>query len=90
MLRTRMSLQELGRQGNDLYEREIRQRVEIPENIGKLVSIDVHSGDFEVGEDVLDMTDRLQSRHTNAEIWTKRIGFNAVYAIGGTLSRTAP
>ena len=31
---------------------------------------------------------RLLAKHPGAATWTKRIGYNAVYALGGTLTRT--
>ena len=30
---------------------------------------------------------RLQARHPQAQIWTERIGYDAVYAVGGSLRR---
>jgi hypothetical protein len=33
---------------------------------------------------------RLQAKHTEAAIYGKRIGYSAVFNIGGTLARTTP
>ena len=74
--------------GKEIYDLEIRRLVETEENIGKIVSIDILSGDYEVDQDLLATCHRLQSRHQNPVLWTERIGFNAVYAVGGTLTRT--
>ena len=57
-------------------------------NIGKIVSIDVNSGDYEVDADLLTAGDRLLARHPDAAIWGERIGYDAVYAVGGALTRT--
>jgi len=54
-----------------------------------LIAIDVKTGDYEIGEDLLAISLRLRSRHPDAEMWAERIGFNAVYTVGGTLTRTA-
>jgi hypothetical protein len=78
--------QEIMQRGKELYEQQIRAKVETPENIGKIISIDVESGDYEVDSDLLTTCRRLQARHEHAVLWTERIGFNAVYAIGGTLT----
>ena len=43
----------------------------------------------EIGDDLVITSPRLQAKHPGAAIWTETIGFNAVYAIGGTLIRTA-
>lgn len=85
-----ISSEEIARRGDELYEREIRARVETDENVGRIVSLDVETGDYEVGDDPLETAQRVHARHTGAAVWTKRIGYNAVYAVGGTLVRTAP
>jgi hypothetical protein len=84
-----LSDQEIAQRGKDIYEKQIRTKVETQENIGKIISIDVESGDYEIDSDLLATCRRLQAQHENAVLWTERIGFNAVYAIGGTLTRTA-
>jgi hypothetical protein len=85
-----ISSDEVARRGEDLYDREIRARVETDDNVGRIISIDVETGDYEVGDDPLETGQRIQSRHPGAPIWTKRIGYNAVYAVGGTLIRMTP
>lgn len=81
--------QEIAQRGKEIYEKQIRAKVETQENIGKIISIDIKSGDYEIDSDLLATCRRLQARHENAVLWTERIGFNAVYAVGGTLARTA-
>lgn len=81
--------QQIAKRGKEIYEQQIRTKVETQENIGKIVSIDIESGDYEVDTDLLATCRRLQARHESSILWTERIGFNAVYAIGGTLTRTA-
>ncbi len=78
---------EIARRGRDLYDRTIRARVETVENIGRIISIDIDTGNYEIGEDILDLSTRLQLKSPNALIWVERIGFNAVYAVGGTLTK---
>jgi hypothetical protein len=80
---------EIARRGKECYE-NLRVHVETAEKIGKLIAIDVETGDYEIGEDILDISHRLKARHPNAEMWAERIGFNAVYTVGGTLTRTMP
>jgi hypothetical protein len=72
----------------ELYEQRLRQRIETEANIGKILSIDIETGDYELGEDPVVTAGRLQARHPGAAIWTKRVGYDAVYAVGGTLTRT--
>jgi hypothetical protein len=81
--------QQIEQRGKEIYQQQIRAKVENQENIGKIISIDIESGDYEVDSDLLTTCRRLQARHESAVLWTERIGFNAVYAVGGTLTRTA-
>jgi len=80
---------EISQRGENLYEQSIRAQVETEDNIGKIISIDIETGDYEIDTDVIQAAERLLSRHPQAATWTKRIGYNAVYAVGGTLTRTA-
>lgn len=79
---------EIASRGEQLYDSAIRGQVETEGNIGKIVSIDIETGNYEIGDDPVVTGRRLLARHPDAAIWTKRIGYNAVYAIGGTLTRT--
>ena len=85
----RFGNQEITRRGQELYEQQIRAQVERPENIGKIISIDIETGDYEVGDDLITTGNRLFARHPGAALYGARIGYNAVYAVGGTLIRTA-
>ena len=76
------------RRGKELYEKSIRPQVETAENIGKIISINVETGEYEIGDDLVLTSRRLQAKQADAPIWAERIGFNAVYAVGGTLLRT--
>ena len=76
---------EIARQGRELYERTIRNQVEIAENIGKIIAIDLNTGAYEVDQDLLAACDRLRAKRPNAITWAERVGYDAVYAIGGTL-----
>ncbi|MBD2604228.1 hypothetical protein H6G81_06715 [Scytonema hofmannii FACHB-248] len=89
MLHPDISSQEIAQRGKLIYENRIRPQVETPDNIGKIVSIDIETGEYEIADDLVVTSLRLQAKHPGAAIWTERIGFNAVYAIGGTLVRTA-
>jgi hypothetical protein len=69
--------EELADQGQKLYEAGIRQQVEAG-NQGKIVAIDIESGDFEVDDNVVPATNRLFERYPNAQPWVIRIGYRAV------------
>lgn len=79
--------EEIGRRGQEIYEQQLRAILETEENIGKIVSIDISSGDYEIADDLLVAGRRLQQRHPDALMYGKRIGYNAVYAVSGSLVR---
>ena len=78
----------VGERGQDIYESRLRTLLETEENIGRIVSIDVESGDYEIADDLVAAGRRLQQRRPDARMYGKRIGYNAVYAVGGSLNRT--
>ena len=88
MPHSRLSGEEITQRGKELYRNSIRTQVETSDNIGKIISINIETGEYEIGNDLLITGRRLQAKQPDAAIWTERIGFNAVYAIGGTLIRT--
>jgi peptide subunit release factor RF-3 len=77
----RYSKEELAQRGQELYESGIRQQVEAG-NDGKIVAIDIETGDFEVGDTIIAATDRLFERNPDAQPWGIRIGHRAVYHFG--------
>lgn len=78
----RYPLEELARRGAELYERQIRAQVEAG-NLGRIVAIDVETGNFELGDTSLEAGDRLLARCPDAQTWCERIGFRAVRSFGG-------
>jgi hypothetical protein len=85
---TATTLEEIARRGQDLYEKSIRAQVETEENIGKQIVIDIDTGDYEIDEDGLAASRRLLASHPDAALYGARIGYDAVYTLGGVLTRT--
>lgn len=85
----RFSSGEIARRGEELYEHGIRAKVETEENIGKMISIDIETGDYSIDVDPLVAGRRLQAKNPDVAMYGMRIGYDAVYAIGGSLTRTA-
>jgi hypothetical protein len=86
----RFSDEEIRQRGQDLYEQGIRAGVETPENMGKLLSVDIETGDYEIGDDAsIEAPLSLHSKHPGAAIYTIRIGYNAAVSLGGVLEQTA-
>ena len=85
----RLSAEEVARLGEEIYQKDLRSLIEIRENIGKLISIDVETGDYEIGTDAdVDAPLRLHAKHPGAAVYTLRVGYNAAVALGGVLERT--
>jgi hypothetical protein len=62
-----LSRDEIAKLGQELYERHIRSQVEVAENIGKIVSIDIETGEYEVGDELVETSLRSQSKHPHQE-----------------------
>jgi hypothetical protein len=77
----RYSKEEHARRGTELYERQIRACVE-PGNHGRIVAIDVDSGEYELAGETLTAADRLLLRRPDAQIWLVRIGHLGVHRFG--------
>ena len=80
----RMSSEEVGRRGREWYADHLRPVVETNENIGKLIVIDVETGDYEIDTDTnsLALTLRMRDKHTDPILYKMRIGYSAVYSFG--------
>ena len=74
---------EIARLGDEIYERDIRRQVEGCRH-GEIVSIDVDSGSWAIGDDLLAAAGRLRAQRPEAiNVWSLRVGHRAVYKFGG-------
>jgi hypothetical protein len=83
----RVSSEEIGRRGWEIY-RKILPQIETEENIGKIVSIDIETGEYAIDDDLLSSSNQLLAKHPDAALFGMRIGYDAVYSLGGVLTRT--
>ena len=88
MPHSRFSGEEIAQRGEEIYDRSLRDKVETKENIGRIIAIDIETGDYAIDDDVFAAGHGLVAKHPGAATWTKRVGYNAVYALGGALRRT--
>jgi hypothetical protein len=77
----RYSKEEFAQRGDLIYQTQIRPQVELG-NQGKIVAIDLETGNFEVDETVVAATNRLFERNPDAQPFGIRIGHRAVYHFG--------
>ena len=85
MTKARMGSDEVWRRGDEWYDNHIRPLVEIEANIGKLITIDVETGKYEVTTwlDSVRGSDKLLALHPDAELIQIRIGYPVVDTFGG-------
>jgi hypothetical protein len=77
----RYSKEEFAQRGDALYESQIRSQVE-EGNHGKIVAIDIETGDFEIADSIVTSSEHLINRVPDAQTWFIRIGHQAVYHFG--------
>ena len=74
---------EIARLGDEIYERDVRAQVET-DHQGEIVSIDVESGKWAIGDNILEAVDRLRAQRPEAiDVWSLRVGYQAVHKFGG-------
>ncbi len=88
MPHTKYSKEEVAQRGEELYAKSIRSKVE-SEFDGKILAIDIGSGDYEIDDTTLPAVDRLRLRHSDAEVYILRIGHDVVYSFHGLPSQRA-
>ena len=80
--------EETARLGEEIYERDIRLQVEETHH-GKVVAIDVDSGDYAIGDMVVTAAERLREQRPDANVWSVRVGYRTLRSFGGgSLRRT--
>lgn len=77
----RYSKEEFAKRGNEIYESQIKERVEAG-NYGKIVAIDIATGAFEVADTTIIAIDNLYQKYPDAQPWVIRIGHSALYRFG--------
>jgi hypothetical protein len=82
MAQTKYSADETVRRGLEIYDREIRPKVE-PSHRGEYVVIDLNSGDYEVGTDYHQISRAILARTPEAVLCVLRIGYPTAGRIGG-------
>ena len=83
----RHSKEEFARRGQAIYEQRVRPQVE-EGNRGRIVAIDIETGEFEVGDDPLAASDQLFARCPDAQPWLVRIGERALHRFGVSYTDT--
>ena len=82
-----LSSEAIARLGKEIYA-GIRDEMEANE-WGRMVVIDVNTGDYEVADDDLTALLRLIERHPDAMTWGERVGYRAPYYLNRTPQQLA-
>jgi hypothetical protein len=72
---------EFASRGDEIYEGKVRPLL-TEKDKGRIVAIDVDSGEYAIGDDELDAFDRLQARVPEAQAWFVRVGSRSVHRLG--------
>jgi hypothetical protein len=81
----KLTADEIVQRGKEIYYRDILPHIEAG-NDGRIVAIDVNTGEYEMADDVRICTSRLKERVPTAEIFLMRVGFptfSRIRPIGG-------
>lgn len=86
IMSTHRTVEETERLGEEVYERTIRPKVEATHH-GKIVAIDVDSGDYAIADTGLAAADALRKRHPALDVWVVRVGYRTLRTFGGNSPR---
>ena len=73
--------EEIVRLGREIYEREIRAKVE-PEHDGEFLVVDIITGSYEVASDGITAARRIREKNPEALLCFLRVGHATAYRIG--------
>jgi hypothetical protein len=82
-----LSRQEVAHRAQQMYESGIRQQVHSEENIGRMVIIDIETGNYEVDEDGLVSATHLSEKNPTARLFGICIGYNVSACFSGVMER---
>ncbi len=87
MARIHYKSEDVVARGKEIYQQQIQDKVE-PVHNGKFLSVDIETGDYEIGTDDLSPSMQLLNKRPDAVIYSLRIGFQAAHRMGFKISST--
>lgn len=82
-----LSREEVAKRANEIYETKLRQQVEIEENIGKMIIIDLETEEYAIDKSGLESAHYLKEKNPNARLFGICIGYNVAASFGGVMER---
>jgi hypothetical protein len=73
--------------GQKIYGKRIKSIVETPENIGKILTLDVETGDYSIDRDPAQTILALKPKRPVSRLFTLRIGYQTGVSFGGANER---
>jgi hypothetical protein len=83
MAHTRYSKEEIAARGQEIYEQQLRALLE-PGNQGKVLIIDVETGDYEMDTDEFAASRRAHAKHPDGAFFGMRVGYRSSGTIGAS------
>jgi hypothetical protein len=77
------SVEEIAAKAGEIYRREIQQQVETADNIGKMLTIDIETGEYFIDRTGVEGMMFLKAKRPIARLFTLRIGYSAAVGFGG-------
>ena len=68
----------LAEKGEEIYRRKLKKKLE-PKYIGKIIAIEVESGEYFIGNDLGEATDKAEAAFPDKIFYFKRVGYKAVF-----------
>ena len=81
------TIEEVAAAGEKIYAERIRSIVETPENIGKMLTLDVENGEYSISTNPVDTILNLRQKRPLSRLFTLRIGYRSGISFGGVDDR---
>ena len=82
-----LSCEEVAKRANKIYATKLRQKVEIEENIGKMIIIDIETEEYAIDKTGLESAYYLREKNPNVRLFGICIGYNVAASFGGVMER---
>lgn len=77
------SVEEIAVKASNIYTDGIQQQVKTPDNLGKMLTIDVETGEYFIDESGVEGMMFLKAKRPLARLFTIKIGYSAAFGFGG-------
>ena len=82
-----LSSEEVAKRAKELYDNGIRQQVETAENIGKMIIIDIETGEYAIDKIGIESAHYLRNKNLLARLFGIRIGYKVAVSFCGNMER---